>query len=69
MTDIDDELRDALRRVEPPAGFAERVLQRVGEAGASTGDGRGRSPCGADPVRPHARQCSAGPRPRRWPSR
>jgi len=26
---MDDELRDALRRVEPPAGFAGRVLERV----------------------------------------
>ena len=26
-----DELRDALRRVEPPAGFAERVLRRAAE--------------------------------------
>ena len=25
-----DELRDALRRVEPPAGFADRVLQQAG---------------------------------------
>src|SRR5438552_1229265 len=24
-----DELRDALRRVDPPAGFADRVLQRA----------------------------------------
>ena len=24
-----DELRDALRRVEPPAGFADRVVQRA----------------------------------------
>ncbi len=29
MNDVDDELRRALRREEPPAGFAERVLQRV----------------------------------------
>ena len=29
MTQMDDELRRALRRVEPPAGFAERVLQNV----------------------------------------
>jgi hypothetical protein len=39
MTDMmhgDDELRRALRRVEPPAGFAERVLQRTSERGVST---------------------------------
>ena len=29
MTQLDDELRDALRRKEPPAGFAERVLRRA----------------------------------------
>jgi hypothetical protein len=29
MTDMNDELRRALRRVEPPAGFAERVLERA----------------------------------------
>ena len=27
----DDELRDALRRVDPPAGFADRVLQLARE--------------------------------------
>jgi len=27
MTDMNDEIRRALRRVEPPAGFAERVLE------------------------------------------
>jgi hypothetical protein len=31
--DVDDELRRALRRVEPPPGFAERVLQRADERG------------------------------------
>jgi hypothetical protein len=31
MTYVDDQLRHALRRVEPPAGFAERVLQRSTE--------------------------------------
>ena len=36
MTDVNDELRQALRRVEPPAGFAERVLQRAAGGGAST---------------------------------
>ena len=38
MTDINDELRHALRRVEPPAGFAEGVLQRVVGGDASTGE-------------------------------
>jgi len=28
---VDDELRHALRRVEPPAGFVERVLQRTAD--------------------------------------
>jgi hypothetical protein len=28
--DVHDELKHALRRVEPPAGFAERVLGRLG---------------------------------------
>jgi hypothetical protein len=39
MTDMmhgDDELRRTLRRVEPPAGFAERVLQRASEGGVKT---------------------------------
>jgi hypothetical protein len=31
MKDLDDELRHALRREEPPAGFADRVLNRVAE--------------------------------------
>jgi hypothetical protein len=31
MHDLDDELRGALRRGEPPDGFAERVLNRVAE--------------------------------------
>ena len=30
----DDDLRHALRRVEPPAGFADRVLQSVATASA-----------------------------------
>jgi hypothetical protein len=37
MTDMmrtDDELRRALRRVEPPAGFAERVLRLAAGSGA-----------------------------------
>jgi len=29
MKDLDDELTNALRREEPPAGFADRVLSRV----------------------------------------
>jgi hypothetical protein len=29
MTDMNDDLRRTLRRVEPPAGFAERVLERA----------------------------------------
>ena len=36
MTNVDDEIKQALRRVDPPAGFAERVLQRVTAGGAST---------------------------------
>jgi len=31
MRNLDHDLRDALRRVEPPGGFAERVLRRVEE--------------------------------------
>ena len=31
MKDLDDELRNALRREEAPAGFTERVLSRVAE--------------------------------------
>jgi hypothetical protein len=29
MTNIEDELRDSLRREAPPLGFSKRVLQRV----------------------------------------
>jgi anti-sigma factor RsiW len=29
MKNLDDELRSVLRREEPPAGFADRVLQRA----------------------------------------
>lgn len=29
MRNMDDELRNALRREEPPQGFADRVLQRA----------------------------------------
>ncbi len=37
MTDMNDDLRRALRRVEPPSGFAERVLERAasGDEGAT----------------------------------
>jgi hypothetical protein len=31
MKPFEEELKDALRRVEPPAGFAERVLDRAGK--------------------------------------
>ena len=31
MNDVDDELRHALRREEPPTGFSARVLRRVAE--------------------------------------
>ena len=31
MKELDHELTSALRREDPPAGFAERVLRRVGE--------------------------------------
>ncbi len=31
MKNLDDELTNALRREEPPAGFADRVLGRVAE--------------------------------------
>jgi hypothetical protein len=30
MKELDDELRNVLRREDPPAGFAERVMGRVG---------------------------------------
>jgi hypothetical protein len=30
MRKLDDELKNVLRRVEPPAGFADRVLRRTG---------------------------------------
>jgi hypothetical protein len=33
MSDFDDQLRRALQRKAPPAGFAERVMARVPEAG------------------------------------
>ncbi len=32
MKELEDELRDALRRVDPPPGFAERVIARAGAA-------------------------------------
>ncbi len=43
MKELDDQLRDALRREPAPAGFAERVLRRVeGQAG-----GHGAGPSGS----------------------
>jgi hypothetical protein len=37
MKELDDRLRNALRRESPPAGFAERVLQRAEETGRQDG--------------------------------
>lgn len=37
MNRFDDELRGALRRVDPPPGFTERVLARVSEERARPG--------------------------------
>ena len=37
MNHIDEELRKALKRVEPPDGFADRVLARVAEERARPG--------------------------------
>jgi hypothetical protein len=31
MKDFEDELRDVLRREEPPRGFAKRLLRRTGD--------------------------------------
>ena len=40
MSQMDDALREALRREAPPDGFAERVMARVGEERQATkGDG------------------------------
>jgi len=36
MDPIDNELRQALRHVDPPAGFAERVLQRASRNASAT---------------------------------
>lgn len=47
--ELDDELRSALRREPAPAGFAERVLQRVEEQ--ATAAGPARSGSRAAPVR------------------
>jgi len=33
LNDIDNQLRNALRRCDPPAGFADRVLARVASQG------------------------------------
>lgn len=41
MTHIDDELRRALRRVEPPAGFAERIVRLTAERQAPLSMSRG----------------------------
>ena len=37
MKNLDDELRNALRREEPPEGFVERVIARAGEARSRPG--------------------------------
>lgn len=37
MREFEDELRSALRRQEPPAGFADRVLARARSKGAPRG--------------------------------
>ena len=42
MNELDDELRGALRRQEPPAGFAERVLRRAGDGARRTDHGQPR---------------------------
>ncbi len=39
---LERELRVALGRVDPPDGFAERVLSRAAEAGGRGGEGDGR---------------------------
>ncbi|HSN67853.1 MAG TPA: hypothetical protein VLV48_01320 [Thermoanaerobaculia bacterium] len=36
---IERDLREALRRPEPPAGFADRVMERIAEQGSSAGTG------------------------------
>ena len=41
MRNLDDDLRDALRREEPPEGFAERVILRAEEQAGDTGSGPG----------------------------
>jgi hypothetical protein len=38
---LETELRQAFRQVDPPAGFAERVLQRAAQGTARTSIGRG----------------------------
>jgi NAD(P)H-dependent FMN reductase len=37
MKSLDDDVREALRRKDPPAGFADRVLARVGASGSEPG--------------------------------
>lgn len=57
MKELDDELRDALRREPPPAGFAERVIQLADEqAGRETARPPAR---GWDPRRPFVRWAAA----------
>jgi hypothetical protein len=41
MKGVEDVLRQALRRVDPPAGFADRVLQRASMDPARKGFGNG----------------------------
>ena len=36
MSWIENQLRDALGRRQPPEGFAERVMERIGREGAAT---------------------------------
>ena len=42
MSDLERDLRESLRRREPPDGFAERVLARVQEADTSSESSPGR---------------------------
>lgn len=46
MNDIDNQLREALRRCNPPAGFADRVLARVAAQAAHPVWPLGRFPLG-----------------------
>jgi hypothetical protein len=58
MKELDDGLRDALRRESPPVGFAERVLQRAGESGRQ-GDPAQPRPLRWSPRRPLVRLAAA----------